>query len=151
MNHVIDEYVFAKVWEPGLGYRQWADRWAGSRGAKVSDAIARAWRILADSVYVKCTRVGEACQTNSRPFVDKPTGGYTNSSYRYSQNALVEALRLMLSDERAWSNAALSRDAVNIGVSCSAIILLQCATVLCRLTVAWIYLRQGDMPPIWRM
>ncbi|WP_289754894.1 alpha-N-acetylglucosaminidase [Muribaculum intestinale] len=115
MNPVIDEYVFAKVWEPGLGYRQWADRWAGSRGAKVSDAIARAWRILADSVYVKCTRVGEACQTNSRPFVDKPTGGYTNSSYRYSQNALVEALRLMLSDERAWSNAALSRDAVNIG------------------------------------
>ncbi len=114
MNPVVDEYVFAKVWEPGLSYRDWTKRWARSRGGRDSEAVENAWSILADSVYVASTRVGEACQTNARPYIDKATGGYTNSTYRYSQNALAEALRLMISATSAHGNTALARDAVNV-------------------------------------
>lgn len=114
VNPVMHEYVLAKAWNPDMGSDEWIEQWARSRGGNRSDAVVKAWRLLADSVYVQRCGVGEASLTNARPCLDERTGYYTRDNHKYGQEPLAEVLDLLLSAEGVEDNAAYQYDVMNV-------------------------------------
>lgn len=113
-NPVMHEYVFNKVWDPELTANEWATIWAKSRGGNNSPEIEEAWQLLADSIYIDRTAVGQACLTNARPALDKRTGFYTNPKYKYSDRNLLAVLDKLLSAKNVDDNAAYQFDVMNV-------------------------------------
>lgn len=113
-NPVMHEYVFAKAWNPDMPVSEWIDIWARSRGGDKSEKVMEAWKLLADSVYIDRGAIGQSSLTNARPCLDKKTGHYTNPKYKYTDDNLREAARLLISAEGVDDNAAYQYDVMNV-------------------------------------
>lgn len=113
-NPVMHEFMLAKAWAPAMSANDWAAIWARSRGGDKAPSVADAWQLMADSVYVGRTYVGNACLTNARPALDKPNGSYTSPRYHYSDAALLRTLDLLLDADGIDDNAAYRYDVMNV-------------------------------------
>lgn len=113
-NPVIHEFMLAKAWAPDMSANEWAAVWAGSRGGDKAPSVVEAWQLMADSVYVGRTYVGNACLTNARPALEKPNGSYTSPRYHYTDAALLKVLDLLLAAEGLDDNAAYRFDVMNV-------------------------------------
>lgn len=113
-NPVMHEYVFAKAWNPDMKGSEWVNIWARSRGGDKAPEVVEAWQLLADSIYVDRTGVGQACLTNARPALGERTGFYTNPKYKYADQNLLKALDLFLSARGVDDNAAYRFDVMNV-------------------------------------
>lgn len=113
-NPVMHEFVLAKAWNPEMSSKEWATIWAKSRGGNKSDAVVKAWQLMADSIYIGRTRSGHACITNARPALDKANGHYTTPTYSYNDSCLLKVLDLLLSAEGIDDNTAYQFDVMNV-------------------------------------
>lgn len=114
VNPVMHEFVFAKVWTPRLTVDEWLSLWADSRGAKMDDKVAKAWKILGDSVYVERCGIGQSALTNARPALTGKTGHYTNPKYPYTDKTLLSVLDSLLSAKGIENNSAFQFDVMNV-------------------------------------
>lgn len=113
-NPVMHEFMLAKAWAPTMSANDWAAVWARSRGGDKAPSIVDAWQLMADSIYVGRTYVGNACLTNARPALEKPNGSYTSPRYHYDDANLLRVLDLLLSAEGVDENAAYRYDVMNV-------------------------------------
>lgn len=114
VNPVMHEYVFAKAWNPDLSASDWAQLWANTRGGNVNPKVKEAWKLLADSIYVSRSGIGQASLTDARPALEKRTGYYTNPAYGYTDRSLAKALDLLLEASDAEANDAYQFDVMNV-------------------------------------
>ncbi len=113
-NPVMHEYIFAKAWNPDMKSSEWVDIWAHSRGGDKAPEVVEAWKLLADSIYIERTGIGQASLTNARPTLNERTGFYTNPKYGYTDQNLLNALDLFLSAQGVEDNAAYQFDVMNV-------------------------------------
>lgn len=113
-NPVMHEFMLAKAWAPHMSANEWAGVWARSRGGDKAPSVVEAWQLMADSIYVGRTYVGNSCLTNARPALDKPNGSYTSPRYHYSDTNLLRVLDLLLQAEGIDDNAAYQFDVMNV-------------------------------------
>lgn len=113
-NPVMHEFMLAKAWAPDMSANDWATVWARSRGGDKAPSVVEAWQLMADSIYVGRTYVGNSCLTNARPALDKPNGSYTSPRYHYSDSNLLRVLDLLLQADGIDDNAAYQFDVMNV-------------------------------------
>lgn len=114
-NPVMYEYVFEKAWSDGpVDVDQWMKGWAGERLGYASSESASAWRLMADSIYIKHADVGQATLTNCRPSLTGNGNWTTQPAYAYNNRNLLDVWQKLLKVQGPVP-AAYRFDVANIG------------------------------------
>lgn len=106
-NPYVYEYVLEKAWDTPYhsDVHSWTDALADQRLGKEDAKAREAWRLLIDSVYVSRSTPGHSNAVSQRPSFHRTKTYYGNSSRKYRNSLLKEALGLLLeaeSDTRAY-------------------------------------------------
>lgn len=114
VNQFMYEFVLDKAWNKDMTDDEWFAKLADRRLGFVSETAHKAWKILADKVYIQPAQVGQGTLTNARPCLKGNGHWTTKPTIEYQRRDLVEAWKLLLSIKGAKSDA-YEFDVVNFG------------------------------------
>ncbi|MCR5004046.1 MAG: alpha-N-acetylglucosaminidase [Bacteroidales bacterium] len=113
-NPYMYEFVLYKAWDGGLGLDEWVSRLADRRAPSCNEKARKAWKVLADSIYVSTSTSWQGSVLNTRPTFGNMR---VRSAVKYDNDLLVESVKNLLeagSSEYAAENPAYAFDLVNL-------------------------------------
>ena len=113
VNQFMYEFVLEKAWNTGLSDDEWVERLADRRMGARDSAARKAWRLLADSIYVEHSYTGHSVLACAHPCLEGNWHWTTKPSVNYSIDDLYRAWTLLL--QTSSGRDTYLYDAVNIG------------------------------------
>ena len=113
INQFMYEYVFDKAWSAGISDQEWVRNLARRRTGKTDPYAERAWKTLADSVYIAGSFSSQTPLACARPCLEGYWHWTSIHNTRYDNGTLIRAWQDML---KASSDRDTYRsDVVNLG------------------------------------
>lgn len=105
VNRFMYEFVLDKAWKNGMTDEEWIERLADRQAGRADSTARKAWKTIADSIYIAPDMPGQATLTNAHPCFEGNWRWTTRNRVPYSLKTLervVAQLKLVDSKRYSW-------------------------------------------------